>query len=141
MCIRDRQNLSDLVYYTVSGLNSEGCASIGAGNCKAALLAMNKADGKIAWVKELGDVTYSSPIALYDTNGDGWILQAAGDGTVLLMDGRTGKTVADLKLDGNIEASPAAYNDTVVIGTTWSKGSQIVAIRIQHPKAEETTEQ
>ena len=47
------------------------------------------------------------------------------------MDGLTGETKDELQVEGNIKASPAVYNDIMVIGTT-GKGTEFVyGIRIQ----------
>ena len=98
---------------------------------KAALLALEKETGWIRWTKGLSDRSESSPVAVYDAEGNGWIIQCAEDGTVLLLDGETGEQLSELKLDGNIKASPAVYNDILVIGTT-GKGTEFVyGIRIK----------
>ena len=38
-----------------------------------------------------------------------------------LFDGRTGETLDRLDLEGNFEASPAAFDNMIVIGTRASK--------------------
>ena len=48
-----------------------------------------------------------------------------------MMEGKTGKVVAELQLDANIQASPAVYNDYLVIGTTGKGTSYVVGIRIK----------
>ena len=35
-----------------------------------------------------------------------------------MLDGPTGSVIASLKVDGEIEGSPAVYNKTMVVGTT-----------------------
>ena len=53
------------------------------------------------------------------------------NGTILLLDGETGYQQASLQVDGQIQASPAVYNDMMVIGTT-GKGTEFVyGIRIR----------
>ena len=123
--------LSSLVYYTVTGLSSDGCDRLGLPSCKAATVALDKETGRIVWTKELSSNSYSSPVAVYDENGDGWIVQAASDGNILLLDGLDGSVTATLQLEGNIEASPAVYNGMLVIATTWSKGSNLYGIEIK----------
>ena len=46
-------------------------------------------------------------------------------------DGLTGKVIHQLSVEGKIEASPAVYNDMLVIGTTGKDTSFIYGIRIQ----------
>ena len=43
------------------------------------------------------------------------------DGTVYLLDGLTGKILAASSLGGAIEASPASFNNYIVVGTRDSK--------------------
>ena len=127
-----QNGLGDLVYFTVTGLNDEGRSMLNVpAETKAALLALEKETGRIRWTKGLSDRSESSPVAVYDAEGNGWIIQCAEDGTVLLLDGETGEKLSELKLDGNIKASPAVYNDILVIGTT-GKGTEFVyGIRIK----------
>ena len=127
-----QNGLGDLVYFTVTGLNDEGRSMLNVpAETKAALLALEKETGRIRWTKGLSDRSESSPVAVYDAEGNGWIIQCAEDGTVLLLDGETGEQLSELKLDGNIKASPAVYNDILVIGTT-GKGTEFVyGIRIK----------
>jgi outer membrane protein assembly factor BamB len=94
-------------------------------------VALEKETGRIRWAKGLSDRSESSPVAVYDADGNGWIIQCAEDGTILLLDGRTGDLQSELKIDGQIKASPAVYNDIMVIGTT-GKGTEFVyGIRIR----------
>ncbi|MCQ2457220.1 MAG: PQQ-like beta-propeller repeat protein [Clostridia bacterium] len=123
--------LKGLVYYTVSGLTPAGCEQLGIEEAKAALIAIDRETGKQVWAKALSSWTYSSPVAVYDAEGNGRIIQASSDGTLLLLNGSDGKTVNELQLEGTIEASPAVYNDMLVIGTTGKNTSYIYGIRIK----------
>ncbi len=124
--------LGGLVYFTVTGLNDDGRSKLNVhGDTKAALVALDKETGKIAWAYGLSDRSVSSPIAVYDGEGNGRIIQCAWDGTVTMVDGLTGKLVSQITVEGNIEASPAAYKDIVVIGTTGKDTERIYGIRIQ----------
>ena len=127
-----QKGLSELVYFTVTGLDEEGRTMLGTGEeTKAAIVAIEKGTGKIRWSKGLADRSESSPVAVYDKEGNGWIIQCVEDGTILLMDGLTGETKDELQIEGKIKASPAVYNDIMVIGTT-GKGTEFVyGIRIQ----------
>ena len=75
---------------------------------------------------------------MYGEDGSGWILQCEQDGTVHLLDGGTGQEVSSLKVDGEIEASPAAYNNMVVIGTTGKGTAYIYGIEVTLRKDAET---
>ena len=124
--------LSGLVYFTVTGLNDDGRSKLNVhGDTKAALVALDKETGKIAWAYGLSDRSVSSPIAVYDGEGNGRIIQCAWDGSITMVDGLTGELVHRITVEGNIEASPAAYKDIVVVGTTGKDTEHIYGIRIQ----------
>ncbi len=127
-----QNTLAHLVYFTVTGLNADGCATLGVGEgTNAALVAMEKETGKIRWALALSDRSESSPVAVYDAAGNGWIIQCAEDGKIFLVEGLTGRKVAELQIEGKIKASPAVYNDIMVIGTT-GKGTEFVyGIRVR----------
>ena len=125
-------NLSDLVFYTVTGLNDEGRTTLNVPDeTKAALVALDKETGKIRWAYALSDRSDSSPIAVYDEAGNGRIIQCAWDGSVVMVDGLSGQRVATLQLEGNIEASPAAFDDIMVVGTTGKGTEDIYGVRIK----------
>ena len=127
-----RRALDGLVYFTVTGLNAEGRTALGVGeDTKAALVALEKDSGRIRWAKGLSDRCESSPVAVYDTEGNGYLIQCAEDGTVVLMDGLTGVKRAELQVEGKILASPAVYNDIMVVGTTGKGTESVVGIRIK----------
>ena len=69
-------------------------------------------------------------MAVYDAEGEGWIIQACSNGTIYLLDGMTGKEISTLQVSGVIEGSPAVYGDTMVIGTTGKDTSYIYGIKI-----------
>ena len=127
-----QHGLNDLVYFTVTGLSEDGRSRLGLANEEeAALIALDKETGKTAWAFGLSSRSESSPIALYDEQGNGWILQCEQDGTVHLLEGLTGREISSLELEAEIEASPAAYNNVVVIGTTGKGTSFVYAIEVK----------
>ena len=122
--------LSEYVYYTVNNLSEEGRERLGVSE-SAALIALRKDDGSTVWARGLAGCAYSSPVAVYDENGNGAVIQCCGDGSVLLMDGETGEVRDTLQIDGTIEASPAVYDGMMVIGTTEKNKNNIYGIQIQ----------
>lgn len=60
----------------------------------------------------------SSPIALYQKDGKSYIVMGDDGGTLRLMDGFSGSTISALSLGSAIQASPAAYGNQIVVGTT-----------------------
>ncbi len=126
-----QNRLKEMVYFTVTGLNDAGCATLGvAEGTKAALAAIDKESGEVRWAKALSDRSESSPVAVYDAEGNGWIIQCAENGEILMMDGVTGKVVAKTQVEAQIKASPAVYNDIMVVGTTGKGTEYVIALKI-----------
>ena len=137
-----QNKLKDLVYFTVTGLSEEARVKLNlGGEEKSALIALNKDSGKVAWAMGMDSRTESSPVAVYDGEGNGWIIQCAQDGNIYLVDGLTGEKTGSLKLEAEILASPAVYNDTMVIGTTGKGTSFIYGIEIRTAKSAEDPEE
>ncbi len=129
-----QNGLNSLVYFTLSGLTKDGNETV-TGNGEEALpgvlIALDKQSGEVVWSKPFDTYAYSSPVAVYDKEGRGWIIQATSTGTLYLLDGLTGAEIATLQVNGTIEASPAVYGDTLVIGTTGKGTSYIYGIKIK----------
>ena len=127
-----QHGLNDLVYFTVTGLSDEGRQQLGlSGETPAVLIALEKASGKIVWSYGLSSRSESSPIAVYNEEGNGWIIQCEQNGTIHLLEGLTGSVVDTMQLNAEIEASPAAYGSTVVIGTTGKNTSFVYGIELE----------
>ncbi|MBQ9195600.1 MAG: PQQ-binding-like beta-propeller repeat protein [Clostridia bacterium] len=117
-----QNDLSDLVVFTVNM----------AGNSKTAtVLALNKRSGDVVWQRELEANAVSSPVAVYNKEGKGWIIQADQKGRLYLLDGLTGQVKNTLALGGEVQASPAVYNDMLVIGTCSKENAFMYGIRIK----------
>ena len=127
-----RGSLNGLVYFTASYVSKNGAPALGMSEAAdGVLIAVNKADGSVAWTKKLDSYSYSSPVAVYGDDGRGWIIQASNSGTLYLLDGQTGAEVNTLKLDGVINASPAVYKNTLVIGTQGKGTAAIYGITLE----------
>ena len=121
-----RNELDGLVYFTVSlATDIDGSAAQGV------LLALEKDTGKLAWSRPLSSYSYSSPVAVYREDGKGWVIQAAHDGTIELLDGLTGAVVSRLQIEGEINASPAVYKNMLVLGTQGKGTSNIYGISLK----------
>lgn len=108
-----KNNVSDLVFVSYA-LTVDT-------DTRGTLVAYDKYTHEKVWVKNLHGYSYSSPIVMYDDDGNGYIVTCDSAGYMYLFDARTGKTLDKLELEGNFEASPAAFNDMIVIGTRASK--------------------
>ncbi|MBP5726693.1 MAG: hypothetical protein J6Y48_06415, partial [Clostridia bacterium] len=136
-----QHGLDDLVYFTVTGLSEEGRQKLGlSGEPLAALIALEKESGAVVWSYGLSSRSESSPIAVYDEAGNGWIIQCEQNGTIHLLEGLTGNVVNTLKLEAEIEASPGAYGNMVVIGTTGKNTSYVYGIELEFAQEQQDEE-
>ena len=103
-----KKELEDYIFVTVSMTH---------GGWGGDIVALNKKDGSKVWEKQMS-YTWSSPVCVYNESGKGHVIYGASDGVLYELDGKTGEMESTLKIsDGNIEASPAIYNDIMIIGT------------------------
>ena len=114
--------VKDLVFFTVN-LTGDGKA--------ATLIALNKQTGEEAWRYELAAPAISSPVAVYNKAGQAFIIQADEKGVLSLLNAKTGELKHSLDLQGKIEASPAVYNDVLVIGTCSKDNNYLYGIRLE----------
>ena len=134
-----QNGLENLVFYTVTGLSDDGRAQLKLHDEEtSALIALDKETGKLVWAFGMASRSESSPIAMYDEAGSGWIVQCEQDGIMHLLEGLTGREISNLDLEAQIEASPAAYNNVVVIGTTGKGTAGIYGIKVVLDKEEAT---
>jgi outer membrane protein assembly factor BamB len=103
-----KNKLSDMIFVPVAKtpLSSTG-----------KLVALNKQTGEVVWEVQTQVYSWSSPVAVYDKDGNGYLVFCTTGGYMYLIDGLTGKVCDSLNVGGNVEASPAVYNNTVVVGT------------------------
>ncbi|MGE4352779.1 MAG: PQQ-binding-like beta-propeller repeat protein [Oscillospiraceae bacterium] len=103
-----KNKLADLIFVPVA-------RTPGAGD--GILSAISKTTGEVVWELHTQVYSWSSPVAVYDAEGNGYLIYCNSGGYMYLVDGLTGKILDDASLGSNIEASPAVYENTVVIGT------------------------
>lgn len=100
-------NVSDLIYVPMARTPD---ASSGT------LAALDKATGEVVWELKTTMYSWSSPVIVYDANGDGYIVYPTFLGVVYLVDARTGDVLDTFDIGGHTEATPAVYGSVVVIG-------------------------
>ena len=54
---------------------------------------------------------------IYDKDGNGYIIQGDSAGYLHLIDGKEGNIKSSVLLNGNIESSPAVFNNVLVVAT------------------------
>lgn len=114
-----KNDISNLVIFSLARYD---------GFSKGAVIAMNKNNGEIVWETKVNNYLWSSPVDFYDENGNGYIVQCDTAGNMFLIDGKTGNILNTITLDANIEASPAIYEDMIVVAT---RGGSIYGIEIK----------
>jgi outer membrane protein assembly factor BamB len=103
-----KNNLSDLIFAPVARTP---------GGSDGLLAALDKQTGEVVWEFQSAMYSWSSPVVVYDPNGDGYIIYCTTGGTMYLLDGRSGEMLDSRDMGGNMEASPAVFGNTVVVGT------------------------
>jgi len=116
-----QNGLKDLVIFTVNKVNGGG----------SRILALNKQSGQVVWEKALDSEAVSSPVAVYNEEGRGWIIQGDQGGNLTMLDGLTGAVKSTLNLGGAIEGSPAVYKNYLVVGTCSKDNACMYGIQIQ----------
>ena len=111
-------NLQDMVIYTVSRTPDKKTG---------VMVALDTATGKEVWTMNMDYYTWSSPVALYTADGTAYVVVCDTAGMATLLNGATGEIYSRLPLDGLVEASPAAYENTLVVGT---RAEKICAIKV-----------
>ena len=103
-----KNSLSDYIYVTVAKTSD---------NASGVLVCLKKSDGSKVW-EDSSSYAWSSPVCVYNKDGNGKVLYCNSTGDVRLLDGRTGELNDKLSIsDGVIEASPAVYDSYMVVGT------------------------
>lgn len=91
------------------------------------LVALDTETGETVWEKKMNYYSWSSPIPVYGEDGTAHIIIGDSNGQLFLLDSQ-GQTQSVLNLGSNIEASPAMFNDTLVVGT---RGNLICGIKVK----------
>ena len=91
------------------------------------LVAFDTETGEIVWEKAMDNYAWSSPVAVYDEAGKAYIIACDSVGNMMMFDSK-GTLLTKINLGSNIEASPAVFNDTLVVGT---RGCSIYGIKIK----------
>ncbi len=91
------------------------------------LVALDKKTGKIVWSLKQKRYSWSSPVLVTANSGKTYIVCPQSSGVLSLIEAKTGKLLDEIDLGSNIEASPAVFEDMIVIGT---RGQKIFGVRI-----------
>lgn len=92
------------------------------------MVALDTETGEKVWEMPMNNYTWSSPTAVYTDSGKAYIVICDSLGNLFLVNGTDGKVLSSTNLGSNIEASPAVFGDTIVVGT---RGQKIYAIKVE----------
>ncbi|MFT3710916.1 MAG: PQQ-binding-like beta-propeller repeat protein [Archangium sp.] len=93
-----------------------------------AIVALDKRTGDEVWKFVLPNRSWVTPALLTDEAGKAYLFHGGIGGQVRLLEALTGKQVAVLQLNGDIESSPTVFGGRAVIGT---RAKTIYAIDIK----------
>jgi outer membrane protein assembly factor BamB len=82
---------------------------------KGLLVALNKATGEKVWETKVDHYAWSSPLDIYDKQGNMYIFLADAGGDVMLYDGANGTLIFKMKVVDLFEASPVAFGNKIII--------------------------
>lgn len=79
------------------------------------LIALDKRNGEIIWEVTLPNYSWSSPLDVYDAEGNMYIFQADSGGYIHLLNGSNGEIIYEEKIASLFEASPVAFDNKIII--------------------------
>lgn len=127
-----KKSISDLVIFSYCMTNG-----LYSGN---RLVAYSKDTGEMVWTYEMNLYSWSSPVDVYDEQGNAYIVMCDSGGQIHLVNAKTGQRITylqtirnkgtdnEVKTGLNMESSPIVFNGTVVIG---SRAGSIFGIKIK----------
>ena len=102
-----KNNVSDLVFVPVARYPTAGGGT---------LVALDKTTGEQVWEFKTQVYSWSTPTVFYDQDGNGYILYCTTGYYLYLLDAKTGTQLDSKNLGGLIEATPAVYDNWLVVG-------------------------
>jgi outer membrane protein assembly factor BamB len=117
-CIVGKNDLSDYVIYSVVMADESHATKV---------ICANKQNGETVWTKEILAQSKTTPVAIYDKEGKGYILFCDANGHVSLIDGATGEVINRIVLEAGVDGSPVVYGDNLVVHL---QNNSLVCIKI-----------
>ncbi|NLU52675.1 MAG: PQQ-binding-like beta-propeller repeat protein [Clostridiaceae bacterium] len=114
-----KDDISDIIIYPIcfTGSTTDGI-----------LVALDKKTGQEVWKRKLNAYSWCSPVGIKSSDGKTYGIFCDYAGYMHLFDPKTGNDLHAISLEGNIESSPAVYDDMIVVG---SYAKKIFGIRIK----------
>jgi len=114
-----KNDISDLVIFNIA---KTGDAKSGK------MVALDKRTGNEVWVKDLENYSWSSPVDFLSDDGKTYMIFCDFAGDMHLIDPKNGRILDTISVGLNVEASPAIFDDMIVVGTYAKK---IYGVRIK----------
>lgn len=114
---RAGSNISDLVFISIARYGDKDAGI---------LVALDKETFDVRWKMDMDAYSWSSPTVVYDSENNGYVIQADSKGRIFLLNGATGEvlnTISPTPKGSNFEASPAVFNNMLVVGC---RGDQLI---------------
>lgn len=112
-------DIDDVVIFNITRIGTEWGGK---------LVALDKKTGQEVWTKTLRYYGWSSPTVFKSDEGKSYMIFCDSQGNMYLMDPKNGETLDTVSVERNVEASPAIYNDMIVVG---SYARKIFGVRIK----------
>ena len=112
-------SIENMIFYTVARTPKKE---------SGILVALDTVTGSELWHWDMPHYAWSSPVAFYTDDGRSYIVVCDSAGDATLLDGKTGQILHSVDLGFLVEASPAVFGDTLVVGT---RGKRICGVKIQ----------
>lgn len=105
-------DLEGMIFYTIARCG---------GTYSGKLVALDTETGEEIWCYNMGNYTWSSPVCVYNAEGHGYIIMFDSTGNGFMVDGVTGEVVDTCSVGWLVEASPAVFQNRLVVGTRGNK--------------------
>ena len=80
------------------------------------MVALDTETGDVVWSLPMNNYAWSSPVAVYEEDGNAYVIVCDSGGYMMLVSAE-GELLYTIGLGGNIEATPAVYEDMIIVGT------------------------
>jgi len=110
--------LEGLIIYPIARTPSAGAGTI---------VALNTQTGETVWQTVNKNYHWSSPVAVYSNDGKAYFILCDSAGKATLYNA-SGEALSYVSLGSNTEASPAVFENTLVVGT---RGQTVHAVTIE----------
>lgn len=92
------------------------------------IVALDKKTGGVIWEIPLSMYSWSSSGMIYTDDGGAYLIQGCQNGDLLLIDAKTGDILDKMNFGAGIEATPAIFNNRLVVGI---RNEKIIGVQIK----------